>query len=186
MLEYSAINPKVTKRLLLEEEWASRQYIRGCDVYMIIWKSLIGECLQCVKKSTKKKEKNTVAVVRTNSHYKEEVVGHVQQKSPWLYPCFYPCPIVLWTSLQLVNAWTIEVNTDWKSLQIFIFVELKSPLNWLKNKITKIKKKVEWNCKTLSKVKCIQISDKKCLIWLAVGHAHFREVSSRESGVLGT
>ena len=134
--------PKWVKRLLLEEERASRQYIRVYDVYMIIWKSLIGECLQCVKKSTKKKEKNTVAVVRTNSHYKEEVVGHVQQKSPWLYPCFYPCPIVLWTSLQLISAWTIEVNTDWKSLQIFIFVELKSPLSWLKTKITKIKKKL--------------------------------------------
>ena len=66
----------------MEEERASRQYIRGYVVYMIIWKSLIGEYLQCVKKSTKKKEKNTVAVVRTNSYYKEEVVGHVQQKFP--------------------------------------------------------------------------------------------------------
>ena len=34
----------------------------------------------------------------------------------WLYLCFYPCPIALWTSLQLGNASTM----DWKSLWIFI------------------------------------------------------------------
>ena len=49
---------------------------------MIIWKPLVGNCLQCVKEPTKEIDKNAVAVVRTNSQYKEQVVGHVQHKSP--------------------------------------------------------------------------------------------------------
>ena len=48
---------------------------------MIIWKSLIGECLQCVNEPTKEVNKNAVALVHPNSHYKEEVIGHGQQKS---------------------------------------------------------------------------------------------------------
>ena len=68
--------------------------------------------------------------------------NYEQQKSPWLYPYFYPCLIALWESLQLENMSTIEMNTDWKSLEIYnpyIFMELKRPLNWLKSKIRKIK-----------------------------------------------
>ena len=29
----------------------------------------------------------------------------------------------------------MEVNTDWKPLWIFIFMDLKWPLNWVKNKM---------------------------------------------------
>ena len=61
-------------------------------------------------------DKNAVSLVHTNSHCKEEAVVHVQQKFPLLHPYFYPCPIVLWTSLQLENTSTTEMNTDWKSL----------------------------------------------------------------------
>ena len=49
---------------------------------MIIWKLLVGECLQCVKELINEVDKNAVAVVCNNSHSKEEVIGHVQQKSP--------------------------------------------------------------------------------------------------------
>ena len=49
---------------------------------MIIWNPLVRECLQCVKESTNEVGKNAVAVVFTNSHWKEEVVGHVLQESP--------------------------------------------------------------------------------------------------------
>ena len=101
-----------------------------------------------------------------NSLCKGEGVVHVQQKSSWLHRYFYPCPIVLWTSLQLENMSTIEMNTDWKSLQIYnpyIFMDLERPLNWLKIKINKEQRKLKQNCKT-SKVKCKQISCKKCLI----------------------
>ena len=45
---------------------------------MIIWKSLVGECLKCVKERTNEKDKNAVSIVRINSHYKKQVVGHVQ------------------------------------------------------------------------------------------------------------
>ena len=108
---------------------------------MIIWKPLVGECLERMKEPTNKVDKNDVSLVRTNSHCKGEVVVHVQQKSPWLYPYFYPCPIALWASLQPENTSTIEMNTDWKFLQIYnpyIFMEQKRPLKWLKNKIAKI------------------------------------------------
>ena len=49
---------------------------------MIIWKPLAGEYLQRVKEPPKKVYKNAFSLVRTNSHCKEEVVAHVQQKSP--------------------------------------------------------------------------------------------------------
>lgn len=51
--------------------------VRGYYVYIEIWKPLVGECLKCVKESTNKVDKNAVAVVCTNSHCKEVVVGHV-------------------------------------------------------------------------------------------------------------
>ena len=47
---------------------------------MIIWKPLAGECLQWVKESPSKMDKNTVAMVCINSYSKKEVVGHVKQK----------------------------------------------------------------------------------------------------------
>ena len=86
--------------------------------------------------------RDAISLVRNNSHCKEEVVACVQQKSPWLYPYFYPCPIAFWTSLQLENTSTIEINTDWQPLQIYnpyIFMDLKRQLNWLKSITTKIK-----------------------------------------------
>ena len=73
-------------------------------------------------------------LVRTNSHCKREVVVHVQQKSPGLYLYFNPCPIAFWTSLQLENMSTIEINTDWKSLQIPTF-------SWTSEKTIKLVKK---------------------------------------------
>ena len=71
-------------------------------------------------------DKNAFAVVRTNSQCEKEIVGAVQQKSPLLYLCFYPCTVALWTYLQLGNASTMEVNTDWKSLQFFFMDQKRS------------------------------------------------------------
>ena len=71
-------------------------------------------------------EKNAFAVVRTNSQCEKEMVGAVQQKSPLLYLCFYPCTVALWTYLQLGKASTMEVNTDWKSLQFFFMDQKRS------------------------------------------------------------
>ena len=45
---------------------------------MLIWKPLVGESLKCMKEPTKELDKNAASVVFTNSHYKEEVVDHVQ------------------------------------------------------------------------------------------------------------
>ena len=47
------------------------------------------------------------------------------KKSPWLYPYFCSCLIALLTSLQLENTSVMDVNTDCKSLQFFIFMDLK-------------------------------------------------------------
>ena len=77
--------------------------------------------------------KNAFSLVRTNSHCKGYVIVHVQQKSLWLYLYFYSCHIALWTSLQLENTSTTDMNTDWKPLQIYnswIFMDLKRPLSW--------------------------------------------------------
>ena len=62
---------------------------------MEIWKPFAGECLQYVKEPSNKVDKNVVAMVGTNTHYKEKMVSHVQQRSPWLYLCFNPCTIAL-------------------------------------------------------------------------------------------
>ena len=56
--------------------------MREYHVYMIIWKRLVGECLQCLKEPTKEVDKDVVALVFTNALCKKEVVSHVQQKSP--------------------------------------------------------------------------------------------------------
>ena len=85
------------------------------------------------------------------------------------YITFYnykkPITVNQLTSLQLENTSIIEMNINWKFLQIYnpyIFMELKRPLNWLKRWNNKDRRKLKRNCKTLFKVKCIQISCKKC------------------------
>ena len=148
---------------------------------MIIWMPLVGGCLQYVKEPTYEVDKNDVAAACTNHHCKEEVSGYVQQKFPWLYPCFHPWFIALWVSLQLQNASTVKMNTDWKFLRIFIFTDLKRPLNWLKSKVKKIEEKLNETGKHWLKVKFIQISYKKCFIRLVIGRVRYWawEVSSR-------
>ena len=71
---------------------------------MILWRPLVGQCLQCVKEPTNKLDKNTVAVVCTNPYCQEELVDHAQKKSLTLYPYFYPCPTALYKSLRLGDA----------------------------------------------------------------------------------
>ena len=135
-------------------------------------------CLQCMKENTNKVEKNVV--VRTNCHCKEEFVGPVQEKSQWLNLCFYLCPAALWTSLQLGNASTMEVNTDWKSLRILIFMGLKRPLNSLKNEVTKNEENLSETVKHY-----IQCKVNVCkfltsfFIWSIIGRVCFRDISFR-------
>ena len=49
----------------------------------------------------------------------------------------------------------------------------------LVKKLNKDSRKLKRNCETLSKVKCVQISYKKCLICPVIGNVHYREVRSR-------
>ena len=46
-------------------------------MFIIFWKPRVGKCLQCVNEPTNEVEKNAVTMVRTHSHCKEDVVGHV-------------------------------------------------------------------------------------------------------------
>ena len=56
-------------------------------------KPLVGECLQFKKEPTKELDKNAVTWVRTNSHFKEEVVGHVQQNISMILSMFFLAPL---------------------------------------------------------------------------------------------
>ena len=50
----------------------------------VIWKTLVGKCLQCVKEPTNKVGKNAIAecCCRSNTYCEEEVVDHhVEHKS---------------------------------------------------------------------------------------------------------
>ena len=86
-------------------------------------------------------DKSAVSVPRTNSHCKEEMIGHVQQNSLWL-SMLLSLPHCALDIFATVNALTMEVDVNWKSLRIVIFMDLKRPLNWLKNKI----KIDDWVC----------------------------------------
>ena len=48
---------------------------------------------------------------------------------------------------KLGNTSTIDVNKDWKYPPDFLFIDLKRPFNWLKNKITKIEENLNENFK---------------------------------------
>ena len=52
-------------------------------------KPLVGEYLQFKKEPTNELDKNAVTWVRTNSHFKEEVVGHVQQNISMILSMFF-------------------------------------------------------------------------------------------------
>ena len=55
MLGYIAIDPKVCQEAVV---WEKKQPKEGYHAYMIIWKQLVGECLQCMKESTNDLDKN--------------------------------------------------------------------------------------------------------------------------------
>ena len=58
-----------------------------------------------------------------------------------LHDCIYvsiSCSVALWTYLQLGNASTMEVNTDWKSLQLFFFYGREKIIKLATDERTKI------------------------------------------------
>ena len=48
--------------------------------------------MHCIKEPTNEVNKNVVAVVCTNSYYKEEMVGHVQQSISFIVSSFLSLP----------------------------------------------------------------------------------------------
>ena len=135
-----------------------------------------------MKEPTKELDKNAVSVVCSDSHVKEEVVVHVQQKSPRLYPYFHPDPIAHWTSLQLENTSIMEVNMDWKSLQFLIFMDLKGPLNSSQDKITKIEENLNEIVKHCPKLNLYKRLTRKTWYGLLLGFSSI-EWSVLESNV---
>ena len=92
--------------------------------------SRVGEYLQWVKEPTCKVKKNAVAVVHTNSNCKEEVAGHMQQKSPWLHSCFYRCTLDIFATGKRVNhggEYRLEIPPH------FNFCEPEKAINLAKN-----------------------------------------------------
>ena len=49
---------------------------------MVIWKPLVGKCLQYAEEPRNKVNKHAITGVRADSHSKEMVLGHLQQKPP--------------------------------------------------------------------------------------------------------
>ena len=67
--------------------------------------------------------------------------------SPWLYTCFSPCPTAhpwsaLCRSLQLRKVSTMKKNTDWKSLRILIFMDIKKAIKLAKKESQKDRRKL--------------------------------------------
>ena len=128
---------------------------------------MVGEFLQCIKGTTNEVDKNAVAVIRSNFQCKEEVVGHMQQKFPWLYPCFYSC------LLCLGHFWNLQTCQTWRWTRTGSFNQFLFDGPGQKPK--KDRERLKQDYKTLSKVKCIQV----CLIWTVTRQVYYREVSSR-------
>ena len=61
----------------------------------------------------------------------------------------------------------------------FHFYGPEKAINLAKKQNVKDWRKLKRICKTLSKIKCIQIPYKKYFIWSVIGCVHYKEVSSR-------
>ena len=80
----------------------------------------------------------------------------------------------------------MEVNTDWKSLPISIFMCLKRPLNWLKIKITKVGESLNGIAKQCIKLNvCKSVTRNVLYDLLHTGCVRYRNVSSRAQWKFG-
>ena len=104
-----------------------------------------------------------IAVICSNSHCKEEVVGQVQEKYSWLHARFYSCPLCFG---QLCNLDTRQTRTGSRSELLFYGPDQKSK---------KDRQEFQQNCTRFSKVKCIQVY----FVWTVTGHVYYREFSFR-------
>ena len=102
---------------------------------MIIWKPLVGECLQCVKEPINKVEKNTVAVACINSYCKEEPICNINLHDS-IYVLSLPhCALDIFVTGKRVNH---GAEDRLEILANVISMDLKMPLNWIKHEIAKI------------------------------------------------
>lgn len=103
-------------------------------------------------------DKEVVAVVDTDYHCEEKVVGHVQQKFQLLYPYWYPCPIILWKRVNYGSQRGLEIPTK------FHFCGPGKSIKLAKKRNNKYLRKLKLNCHTKSKVKFTQFFYKKYLL----------------------
>ena len=144
---------------MLEEEKGYRQCISGY-VYMIIWKPLVGHCLQCTIEPTNNVDKNAIVVACAIFHCKEEVVGYEQHEH--LHHCIHFCiSAPLWSGhlCKLENVSIVEVNIPAN----FHFHGSEKVIKLAKNNVAKIEETLNETVKHCLKMECIQVSCKKCL-----------------------
>ena len=114
---------------------------------MNIWEPLVGECLKSRKEPTKEMGKTTVAVIRINSYSEEVVVGYVPKnmsKILYMFLSLSHRALNIFVTGKRINRggrYGLEIPAN------FYFYGPKKVINWLKNKINKIEKKLKESVK---------------------------------------
>ena len=143
---------------------------------MIIWNLLVDNCLQCVWKSQPTKWTKMlllwlVLIFTVNKSW-------LAMWSRNLHDCIHVCIPAPLRFEHLCN-WETRQLWRWIFLANFHFYVPENAIRLAKKQNNNDRKKLKWNCKILFKVKCIQISYKKCLIWPAIERVRYREISAR-------
>ena len=113
---------------------------------LLIWETLLGECLKCVKEPTNEVDKHAVAVVHINSLSKEVVIGHVP-KFISLLLSLLGCTLSIEVTGKRVNRVTgygLEIPAN------FHLCGPENAIVWIRSKITNIEKKLSQNVNRFS------------------------------------
>ena len=123
---------------------------------MNIWEPLVGECLKSRKVPSNEMDKTAVAVIRINSYSEEVVVGPVPKNMSKMFLFLPHCAFDIFVTGKRINrggGYGLEIPAN------FYFNGPEKAINWLKNKINKIEKKLKENLK-VSEIKYRETSHK--------------------------
>ena len=127
---------------------------------------MVSECLQWVRKPAKEVSKNTVAVVLTD---KKKVIVHAQQNTSMITFMFIFLPYCTLHIFETGKRVNHESDYRIKILVNFHFYGPKKAIKLNNKESNKDQGKLQQNYKKLSKIKCIQTSQKKCLTGPVLG-----------------
>ena len=118
------------------------------------------------ERANQRSGQDAVSLVRNNSCHKEEVVVHVQQITmvESIFLSLSHCLLDIFATGKHVShrdKYGLETTTNLQSLH---FHGAEKAIKLAEKYNDKDQRNLKRNCKTFSKVKCIQISCKKCLI----------------------